>query len=318
MPSSRRVICRGGRRIRTSMCTSRCSTWRPMLSVLRSSGRSRSSARSSATGTASSRGAAGTHGRRISTTSFLTCHPMKADHRARRTRRTSHPCAGDITGPRPRSDGATNAPTDGSYAWTSPQPEALPRPRLRHPGPRRRTEPSPRPGVVLGTVGSARQQSPTHSGMIRTSVAGLVGSLQGRTRPATLVGAGRLWCCFAAKESPMTAAQVSRHRDALPARGLLRRRSPRGNRFPVGELISGQPYSDVRRRPGHAALHRRRVHGRRRRPTAEVGVLGHGEPDRAPGDRRRQHRGVDGLRNRRRARRPHARVHLRPRRNWQK
>ena len=64
--------------------------------------------------------------------------------------------------------------------------------------------------------------------------------------------------------------------------------------------------------PGRAALDRRRVHGRRRRQTAGVGVLGHGEPDRAAGDRRRQHRGVDGFGNRRRARPPHARVHLRP------
>jgi hypothetical protein len=37
-----------------------------------------------------------------------------------RTRRTWRRCAGVITGRRPRSDGATNAPTTALYAWTSP------------------------------------------------------------------------------------------------------------------------------------------------------------------------------------------------------
>ena len=77
-----------------------------------------------------------THGSPTSTTSSRTSHPTRADHPARRTRRTSRRCVAAITGPRPRSDGATNAPrtaptpgphpTRSTTSSTAPAPSPTP------------------------------------------------------------------------------------------------------------------------------------------------------------------------------------------------
>ena len=81
--------------------------------------------------------------RATSTTSSPTSHPTKVARRARRTPRTSHPCADDITTPRPTAAGATTAtPTDPATPTPGPAPTATP-------GPSAPTAPAPRPRARL-------------------------------------------------------------------------------------------------------------------------------------------------------------------------
>ena len=61
--------------------------------------------------------------------------------------RTSHPCAGDITAPRPSPAGPTNAHRDGTYTWTSPHGHTW---TVGPDGTSRTTAPAPAPGPSRG------------------------------------------------------------------------------------------------------------------------------------------------------------------------
>ena len=84
------------------------------------------------------------------TTSSRTSHPTRADHPARPTRRIWRRCVGDITGRRPRSDGATNATPTGPMPGPHPTPTATSS-GTAAPSPSPTTEPcAPSTRAVLG------------------------------------------------------------------------------------------------------------------------------------------------------------------------
>ena len=96
--------------------------------------------------------------------------PTRADHRARRTHRTSRPCAGDIIAPRPSPAGPTNAPatapTNGpaptAHTWTVGPDGTSRRPRPHPPrGPSRGVHPRHLTGTATAAVYGPIRCAPT-------------------------------------------------------------------------------------------------------------------------------------------------------------